>query len=247
VRRDRRVDFRLRLALAVAASVTIASIADPRALAWLVAAAAAGCAAALLAGETTWRALGRRLLAVNAFLLMVWLTLPFDFGLHGASWSEEGARQAALITARANAIALAASALLAGMDAYAVAAGCAGLGLPPKFARLMLLTVRYVDLIGDTWRRLERAAGARGFVARADRRSLVVRAHLLALLLAHALARAERIEQALRARAFAGAFGTAPAGAVPPSHWVWAAATVAALLVALLLPWAPPAGLWGPG
>jgi cobalt/nickel transport system permease protein len=239
---DRRVDSRLRLALAVIASIVIALIDAPQALVWLLAAGVLGCGVTLIAGEAQWRALLRRLLAVNLFLVLVWVTLPFELGMQGLAWSDDGARLAATITARTNAIALAVSALLAGMDAYAVARAGAALGLPVKFARLMLLMVRYVALIGDTWRRLERAARARGFVARADRRSLAVLAQMLALLLVHALLRAERVELALRARAFSGAFGRATGGTVPRAHWAWAAGTTVALLVALTLtalPWSP--------
>lgn len=241
---DRRVDSRLRLALAVAASVTIAVIDDGSALAWLLMAGLAGCAAALAAGETQWRPLLRRIAAVNAFLVMVWLTLPLTLTATGLAWSAEGAQLALRISARTNAIALAVSALLAGMDAYAVARAAAALGLPLRFARLMLLMVRYVDLIGDTWKRLERSVRARGFVARADRRSLAVLAQMMALLLVHALLRAERVELALRARAFSGAFGSPHPGRVPRSHWAWAAGTAAALLVAVALAALPWTAAW---
>lgn len=241
---DRRIDSRLRLALAVAASAVIALIDDARALAWLLLSGAAGCAVALALAETQWQALLRRLLTVNLFLVMVWLTLPFELGRDGLVWSAQAAGVAARISARTNAIALAVSALLAGMDAYAVARAAAGLGVPVKFARLMLLMVRYVELIGETWRRLERSARARGFVARTDRRSLGVLAQLFALLLAHALLRAERIELALRARAFSGAFAHAHRGRVPRAHWAWAAGTAGALLVALLLVALPARPAW---
>lgn len=230
---DRRVDSRVRVALALVASVAIALIDDPRALAWLLGAGLLGCLAALRARELGWRQLGRRLLAVNAFLVMIWLTLPFELTTAGVATDAAGLHLAGVISARTNAIALAVSALLAGMDAYAISRAAAGLGLPVKLARLMLLMVRYIALIGDTWRRLERAVRARGFVARADRRTIQVVAQLLALLLAHALLRAERVELALRARAFSGAFGVAHAGNVPRSHWAWAAATAVVLLVAV--------------
>lgn len=241
---DRRVDSRLRLALAVVASVCIALIDHGHALAWLLVAGLAGCAAAVAAGETGWRPLARRIAAVNAFLVLVWLTLPLSLTAQGLAWSPDGALLAAKISARTNAIALAVSALLAGMDAYAVARAAAALGVPLRFARLMLLMVRYVELIGDTWKRLDRAARARGFVARTDRRSLAVLAQMMALLLVHALLRAERVELALRARAFSGAFGSPHPGRVPGAHWAWAAGTAAALLVAVALAALPWSAAW---
>ena len=235
---DRRVDARLRVALAVVASVAIALTAVPLALVWLLAAAGVAVLAALLLRELALRDLGRRLLAVNAFLLLVWATLPWQLQGSGLAWSGEGAALAATITLRTNAIALAASALLAGLDAFAVARAAAGLGLPPKLARLLLLTVRYIDLIADTRRRIERAARARGFVARADLRTVRVVAHMVALLIAHAVLRAERVELALRARGLSAlAAGLQPQshGEVPRSHWAWAASTAAALAVSWLV------------
>lgn len=241
---DRRIDSRVRLALAVIASLVIAALNSLPALLWLLASGAVGSAIAVLTMETRWRPLARRLLAVNGFLVFVWLTLPWELGPDGFVWSERGVHLATMITVRANAIALAVGALLAGMDAYAVARAGAALGLPVKFARLMLLMVRYVDVIADTWRRGERAARARGFAPGANRRTLVVLAHLLALLLVHALLRAERVDMALRARAFSGAFGQAKGGTVPRSHWAWATGTTLALLVALALPLWPTAVAW---
>lgn len=239
---ERRDDARVRLALAVGASVTIAQIESPLSLLWLLAAGAAGCTVAVLTDGLRVAQVARRLLAVNAFLVLVWLTLPLDIGLDGLTWSAQGIELAALITARANAIALAVSALLAGLDAGGIARAAAALGLPGKCARLMLLMVRYVDLIGETWHRLERAARARGFVARADRRTLAVLAHLLALLLAHALLRAERVDMALRARAYSGAFAAITGGPIPRSHWAWVAGTVGALVIAVLLAVCPSTG-----
>lgn len=232
---DRRTDFRLRLAAAVLASAVIALLDDAVALMWLVAAGGCGCIASVALGETGWRPLARRLAAVNAFVVLVWLTVPVRIDAGGVSWSAEGLHLAATITARTNAIALVVSALLAGLDAYGLARASASLGVSPRFARLMLLMVRYIALIGETWRRLDRAARARAHVARPTLRSLRVVAQLVALLLAGSLLRAERVDRALRARAFSGAFGGLRAGSVPLSHWAWAAATACALLVALAL------------
>jgi cobalt/nickel transport system permease protein len=235
---DRRIDARVRVALAVGASVAIALTQRGAALAWLLLAAAAGAVVAVLVGETRRKDVLRRALAVNGFLLLVWLTLPWAWHDGALRWSDEGAALALTITARANAIALTLSALLAGLDAYAVARAAAGLGLPVKLARLLLLTVRYVDLIGETLRRLDRALRARGFVARADRRTVQVTAQTVALLLAHAITRAERVELALRARGFSSASAgllQVHAGEVPRSHWAWAAGTTGALAVSWAL------------
>lgn len=237
---DRRVDYRLRVAAAVIASVVAALTTQPMALWLLLAAGAAGVLTAVALNEIGLRAALRRLLAVNAFVLLIWLTLPWTWTGAGLAWSADGAQQALAITLRANAIAAACVALLAGMDALAIARAAAGLGLPAKLARLLLLTVRYVSLLGETRTRLDRAMRARGFRARADGRTLQVTAQLVALLLVHALVRAERVDWAMRARAFSGRFGNAHAGTVPRAHWAWASGTAAALLASASLAWLSP-------
>jgi len=98
--------------------------------------------------------------------------------------------------------------------------------------------VRYIELIGQTRRRLDRAMRARGFVPRANRRSVQVTAQMVALLLAHAITRAERVELALRARGFSSAgvgLRQAHAGEVPRSHWAWAAGATAVLALSWAL------------
>lgn len=234
---DRRIDHRLRVLAAMVASVAIALTTHTPALWLLLALALLGVAVAVAGGEIDLRSALRRLAAVNAFLVLVWLTLPWELGAQGIVRSASGTQLALAISLRANAIAAACIGLLAAMDSLAIARAAAGLGLPVKLARLLLLTVRYIGLLADTHSRLERAARARGFRARADGRTLAVSAQLVALLLVHALVRAERLDWAMRARAFCGRFGRAHAGVVPPAHWAWASATAAALAASWTLTW----------
>ncbi|PKO50147.1 MAG: hypothetical protein CVU28_13560 [Betaproteobacteria bacterium HGW-Betaproteobacteria-21] len=193
---------RVRLAAAVGASVGISLLNDPG---LLLAAGGLGLAlllAAILSSGNMSRLL-RRLLVVNVFVLMLWLTLPWELGANGLAASDEGRRLALLISLRTNAIALCCIGLLAGMDAFAVARAASGLGLPPKMARLLALMVRYFGLLDDSRRRIERAMRARGFRPGFNLRTLQVLAQLVALLLVHAMLRAERVGMAMRARGFA--------------------------------------------
>ncbi|ENO84743.1 energy-coupling factor transporter transmembrane component T family protein, partial [Thauera linaloolentis] len=167
-------------------------------------AAAAGAlvlAAAMWRGGA-WRPLLGRLLAVNGFVAMLWLTLPWQFGADGIAASAAGRELALQISLRTNAIALCCLGLLSGLDAFAIGRAAAGLGLPPKMARLLTLTVRYFDLLAASRQRIERAMQARGFRPGMNRRTLRVHAQLVALLLVHAMLRAERVGLALRARGF---------------------------------------------
>ena len=192
---------RLRLALAVLASLILSFFTDP----WLLACALlAGLAPVLLALRhgLAGRTLLRRLLAVNAFVALLWLTLPWQIGPQGIGLSAEGLALAQQLSLRSNAIALWCLGLLGGMDAFTLARAAAGLGLPDKLARLLGLTVRYFGLLDDSRRRIDRAMRARGFRPACNRRTVEVLAQQVALLLVHALLRAERVGIAMRARGF---------------------------------------------
>lgn len=240
VRTDKRHNSSsLRLATAVVASLAIAFTSRPDSLHLLLGAGAAGCIVAILRGETSWRTILRRLLAVNAFVLLVWLSLPWSLTAHGPAWSPDGAALAAIISLRTNAIALATLALLAGMDSVALARAAAGLGLPVTFTRLLALTVRYIGLLGATRTRIERAARARGLRPGFSRRTLAVTAQMVALLLVHALLRAEASGLAMRARGWSARARQAVPWRKQVGGLPWVAASGVALLAAWLLPYWP--------
>lgn len=219
---------RLRLGSAIAASAIISQLA---ALDLLMAATLTGVLAfslALLRLPTHRRTLLRRLLTVNAFVAMVWATLPWALGPDGLAWSDTGVLLAQQISLRTNAIALCCIGLLAGLDAFAVARAAAGLGLPTPLARLLVLTVRYLGVLDDTRRRIDLAMRARGFRPSPSRRGFTVLAQQTALILVHAVLQAERVELALRARGFGRPASTQAAAAGHRPRWI-AGATLAGL------------------
>jgi cobalt/nickel transport system permease protein len=149
-----------------------------------------------------WRDLWPRLKAVNLFLLALACTLPWSVGATGLAFRPEGAGAALIIAARTNAVCLCAAALLHGLDTFTIGAVLADLGLPPKFVRLFLLTARYLGLLGDTAARLKRAMRARGFRPGANLHTWRTYANLVGMLLVSAIARAERVEAAMKCRGF---------------------------------------------
>ena len=208
---------RLRLASTMGASLVVSMLADP----WRVSVVVGFGVLLLLAralvaahGGALLKTMLRRLCVVNLFVAMVWLTLPWQLDAGGLVLSQAGIDLATLISLRTNAIGLICIGLLTGLDAFAIARAAAGLGLPHKLARLMALTVRYLGLLQDTRYRLERAMRARGFRPGLNRRTVVVTAQLVALLLVHAMLRAERVEMAMRARGFAPRVRPEPTGDV---------------------------------
>ncbi|WP_425056577.1 energy-coupling factor transporter transmembrane component T family protein [Pseudomonas abyssi] len=167
----------------------------------LVAGVAVLVAAVLRLASVPW--LLRRVALLNLFVLLVWLTLPWHWTGGGLAWNPAGVEAAVHISLRSNIAGLLCIALLAGMNAFDVAAAAARLGMPARLAQLLLLTVRYLSVMQQTRQQVQRAMQARGFRPRCNWRTLEVLALQVALILVHALLRAERVAQAMQARGLA--------------------------------------------
>jgi cobalt/nickel transport system permease protein len=202
------VDPRVRLLCVLGASLWIA--AAPR-LTQLLALLPAALLLAVLA-RVPLRTLGRRLFALNSFMLLALLTLPFSFegeivariGEFGAS--REGVIHALRIALTGNTLVLFFTALVATMAPVTLAHALLHLKVPDKLVRILMFAIRYVDVLHETRLRRERAMRARGFVARCNRHTLHTTAFLVGALVADSVARAQRIEQAMRCRGWKGSF-----------------------------------------
>lgn len=227
-------DPRLRL---VAALLAIAALSQIRSLA--VAAAVLALVAPVVlarAGRRTWR----RLLHVEGFLLLLFLTLPFTLGgaplltLGPLTLGEEGLRQAALIAARVSASVLLLAGLLGGMEPGRLGPVLRDLRVPEALARIFVLTVRYDGLLRDEARRLHEAMRARGFRPRSDRHTWKSTGNLIGMLLVRALDRAARVEEAMRCRGHDGRFPASALPAPPLRDWAGFAVLTGAAALALL-------------
>lgn len=135
----------------------------------------------------------RRLVALNAFMALVWLSLV---------WQPGGWSQALLISLRAHAVLLGAGLLLGRCDEAALARAWVQCGLGRQLGLLMLLMLRASWLLRASWQRVERASRARAFEPRLGRRVWQVRALQLAWWLDDAVQRATALQAALAARCF---------------------------------------------
>lgn len=138
----------------------------------------------------------------NLFTLLLWLTLSWQINTTGVAFSAHGVELASLISLRANLILLTMWLLLAKMSDTRLVQAVAKLPLPAKLIQLFVLTVRYVALLGELNQKMEIAMKARGYQPKCNVRTLKFTAQRVALLLIHAMARAERAEMALKARGF---------------------------------------------
>lgn len=182
----------------------------------------------------------RRLLHLEAFLILLFLTLPFTTPgralaqIGPLTATAEGLTRAASLGARTGAAVLLIATALAGESPARLGAALRGLRLPEALVRLFLATAHYLELTRAEALRLREAMRARAFRAGSNRHTWRSLGNLIGMLFLRARARAARVEEAMRARGYAGQM---PARALPvPGARDWAAAlTLAALTTALLL------------
>jgi len=194
----------LRLLLAVSGSLMVALLHDTRLLLIAAVLALTALLHAVCQRRAPRRQLLRRAAILNLFVAFVWLTLPWQFANGGLHWHAAGLEATLQISLRCNAAGLLCIALLSGIDACGLATAATRLGMPAKLARLLAMTVRYLSVVHETRQRIQRAMQARGFRPRCNWRTCEVLALQVALILVHAMLRAERVSQAMRARGFDG-------------------------------------------
>ncbi|SBS33310.1 Energy-coupling factor transporter transmembrane protein EcfT [Marinomonas aquimarina] len=203
-----RLDPRLRVVLvSVFAVVTVLS----QSFMSLSMAAAMGLLLALLAQLNIKRTL-RRVLAMDMFMIFLIILLPFTtpgetwFEVAGLSASKAGFLHALMILLKAHAVVLALLAMVGTLSATTLGHALARLRVPDKLVHLMLFTVRYLEVIGQEYKRMRRAMQARAFVLRTNRHTWRAIGYLVGMLLVHSLERSERIMAAMKCRGYQGKF-----------------------------------------
>lgn len=154
----------------------------------------------------------RRVLAMDLFIVFLLLLLPFTtpgtplFVWQGLTASVEGLQHALLIALKANSTLLCLLALLGTLSASELGHALARLKVPEKLVHLLLFTVRYLEVIGQEYKRMRRAMQARAFVMGANRHTWRAIGYLVGMLLVRSLERSERIQAAMKCRGFSGRF-----------------------------------------
>ena len=163
----------------------------------------------ILAG-TQWRSVIKRLLAFETFMLLLVIMLPFSiqgtrwFQLWGLTASVEGALQALAIMIRANAVVIALLGLLAIREPINLGYGAAALGFSAKLIHLFMMTVRYIQVLGEEFQRLRNAMKARAFAPASNWHTWRSYGWMMGMLLVRSMERAQRIVDAMRCRGFDG-------------------------------------------
>ncbi|RRJ83027.1 cobalt ECF transporter T component CbiQ [Aestuariirhabdus litorea] len=199
-----RLDPRARLLLALLFAATVVSLQQPLTL--LV--ALGGALALALASGLRPALLLKRLLALEGFMLVLVLMLPFSvpgeplFQLGPLSASGAGLERALVILLKANAVVVALLTLAGTLEPIVFGHALARLGVPDKLVHLLLFTLRYVDLLFAEYQRLRLAMRARAFAPASNGHTWRSYGYLIGMLLVRSLERAQRIQAAMKCRGF---------------------------------------------
>ena len=171
----------------------------------------------LLVGLTPLMLL-RRLLALEAFLLVLLIIIPFTIPgeaaltFFGFSATHEGIFRALQIAATAMSVALVMVSLLGTLSAVTFGHALSHLGVSAKLVQLFLFTVRYTETLKEEYGRLRMAMRARGFRPGSNLHTWRSLGWLIGMLLVRGMRRAERIHDAMLCRGFTGRFPTVRQG-----------------------------------
>ena len=212
-------DLRIRL-VTLGLTVTLVSQIDR-----LAPAATAVVAATLIAlahGKMPWR----RLVHLEGFLALLFLSLPFTvpgapvLSIGPLDASMEGFARAATVLCKVTASVILIAVFLAGIEPVRIGAALRDLGVPERLVRLFVMTARYLGLVRDEARRLTEAMRARGFCFRSNWHTWRSLGYVVGMLLVRAMGRAERVEEAMLCRGYDGRFLRTAAAAPAKGDWV---------------------------
>jgi len=229
----RRIDPRLRVVACFGFALMAVSLTRPLALIAALSIAVAAIAMARLEIRSTLCAVA----ALDGSMILVIALLPFTMpgeplvSIFGYPASSEGLWRAAQITLKSNAVVLMMLALLGSTELVDIGHALEKLRVPPKLVQLLLMTVRYIDVLGREYRRLRVAMTVRGFQMRCDVHTWRTMGYLFGMLFVRSFERAERIAAAMRCRGFTGRFPTLSNMALARRDAVFAVIAVLAAVV----------------
>lgn len=151
-----------------------------------------------------------RLVPANIFFLVLGMVLGLTYpgpSLRSIPWISPAGLELTLgIALKGNALLLVCITLVCTTSVPALSQALHALGVPLKLTLLLAFTHRQIFLVLEEYRRLSRAALARGFTRRCTMHAYKTLAVLFGQTLLRSMARAERIHGAMLLRGFTGRF-----------------------------------------
>lgn len=144
----------------------------------------------------------KRWFALVIFIALMWATLSWEIGENGIELNFQGIELAEKLSLRTHLLLISLWLFLWNINDAVLVQAIGKLPLPEKLIQLFVLTVRYIALLGELRQKMDIAMRARGFSPGLNRRTLYVTAQSVALLLIHALLKAETAQMALKCRGF---------------------------------------------
>ncbi|MCK8895336.1 energy-coupling factor transporter transmembrane protein EcfT [Haemophilus influenzae] len=144
----------------------------------------------------------KRWFALVIFIALMWATLSWQIGENGIELNFQGIELAEKLSLRTHLLLISLWLFLWNINDAVLVQAIGKLPLPEKLIQLFVLTVRYIALLGELRQKMDIAMRARGFRPGFNRRTLYVTAQSVALLLIHALLKAETAQMALKCRGF---------------------------------------------
>jgi len=161
------------------------------------------------------RKLLSRLVAVNVFVFLLWVFIPFSypgetvFQLGPLTATREGILYVLSITLKTNAIVLATIAILGTSEIFSLAHALIHLKVPDKLVHLFFFFYRYITVLHEEYSRLKNAMLIRCFKAGTNMHTYRTYAYLVGMLIVRSYERSQRIYQAMLCRGFKGRFPVA--------------------------------------
>ena len=144
----------------------------------------------------------KRWFALVIFIALMWVTLSWKIGENGIELNFQGIELAEKLSLRTHLLLISLWLFLWNINDAVLVQAIGKLPLPEKLIQLFVLTIRYIALLGELRQKMDIAMRARGFRPGLNRRTLYVTAQSVALLLIHALLKAETAQMALKCRGF---------------------------------------------
>ncbi|OOF38741.1 ABC transporter permease [Rodentibacter mrazii] len=144
----------------------------------------------------------RRWIQLSLFIALMWGTLTWRIGENGIEFYPQGILLAEILSLRTNLLLFSIWVFLWNVNETVLIQALGKLPLPEKLIQLFVLTVRYITLLGELRQKMDRAMRARGYQPKFNSRTFYVTAQSVALLLIHALLKAEMAQIALKCRGF---------------------------------------------
>ncbi|MBU0991044.1 MAG: cobalt ECF transporter T component CbiQ [Proteobacteria bacterium] len=219
-----RLDPRFRTFFAVLLSIEVALLKDFSAMGFALLVAFFLAASARL----NIREVMKRLSSIFGFLLLLWIVIPLTYEGTPAwqagwlTWTREGIHLSAQISLKSTAILMIFMALVATMTLSTLGRALKRLSMPGKLVHLLLMTYRYIFVIGQEYQRLYTAMRIRGFRPSTSLHSYKTYAYLFGMLFVRASKRAERVNQAMILRGFNGRFYSLDDFQPSYKNWIFA-------------------------